>query len=66
MASVMSQNQILKRLNEQFEDLKKKCEELKNQDEFVNIGVFRNKVKQYRNKFYADANSLDSFNPKSL
>lgn len=66
MASVTSQNQILKKLNEQFESLKKECEELKNQDEFVKIGVYRNKVKQYRNKFYADAKSLDSFNPKSL
>lgn len=66
MASVTSQNQILKKLNEQFESLKKECEELKNQDEFVNIDVFRNKVKQYRNKFYDDVNSLDSFNPKSL
>lgn len=66
MASVTSQNQILKKLNEQFESLKKECEELKNQDKFVNIDVFHNKVKQYRNKFYADAKSLDSFNPKSL
>lgn len=66
MASVTSQNQILKKLNEQFESLKKGCEELKNQDKFVDIDVFRNKVKQYRNKFYADAKSLDSFNPKSL
>ena len=53
-------------MNEQFESLKKGCEELKNQDKFVDIDVFRNKVKQYRNKFYADAKSLDSFNPKSL
>ena len=53
-------------MNEQFESLKKECEELKNQDKFVNIDVFHNKVKQYRNKFYADAKSLDSFNPKSL
>lgn len=66
MASVTSQNQILKKLNEQFESLKKECEELKKQDKFVNIDVFHNKVKQYRNKFYADAKSLDSFNPKSL
>ena len=66
MASVTSQNQILKKLNEQFESLKKECEELKNQDKFVNIDVLRNKVKQYKNKFYADAKSLDSFNPKSL
>lgn len=66
MASVTSQNQILKKLNEQFESLKKECEELKNQDKFVNIAVLRNKVKQYRNNFYADAKSLDSFNPKSL
>ena len=66
MASVTSQNQILKKLNEQFESLKKECEELKKQDKFVNIDAFHNKVKQYRNKFYADAKSLDSFNPKSL